>query len=175
MKFDKFKSIDMPDIKVEPDFEYMNKVNKLPGERQKSTFFSALGTIAAAVLIVAAVTLWAIIGRGFRGAEKSTVTIIPSSQTEFEVTDELKSEFKKISRQNGFGFLPVFNEELAPSVLHTARYMYYLDVMLLIDEQDTEDLYGFDNSFVSGNTINEFAKNLPEKERNIFIPPLFLF
>lgn len=159
MNFDKFKDIDMPDIKVEPDFEYTAKLNKLPKSRNTGKVFTTLGTVAAAVAIVAAVTLWAIIGRGIRGAQKATVSIIPSSQTEIEITDTLKKEFKSISKQYGFQFLPVFEEQLAPSVLHTARYMYYLDIMLLIDEVDTEDLYGFENSFVSGATINEFAKN----------------
>ena len=74
MNFDKFKDIDMPDVQVNPDFEYVNKLNKLPKEPQKSKVLSIIGTIAAAVVIVAAVSVWALIGRGIRGTDKPTVS-----------------------------------------------------------------------------------------------------
>ncbi len=160
MSIDKFKNLKPVKHKFNiDDTEYVNTLNTLPQREAGHSIWRVLGTVAAAVAIVTVVALWALIGRGLRGNVNNGAQIIPSSRTELEITDELKSQFKTTAKQYGFAFVPVFDEEQPPSVWDTIRYMFYLDVMLTIDyDEDTENLYGFENNFVSGKVVNDFGE-----------------
>ena len=73
MIFDKFKNIDMPDIDVEADIEYVEKLELIAKQKHKKPIFSVIGTVAASLVVVVCVAVWAIIGRGIR-MEKPTST-----------------------------------------------------------------------------------------------------
>jgi len=69
VNFDRFKSVLPKKAQIDSkDTEYLQHLNSLKEPKQNNVW-AAVGTIAAAVAIVAAVTLWALIGRGLRGTD----------------------------------------------------------------------------------------------------------
>ncbi len=68
MKLNNLKNIKPKNIKLEnADTNYADYLYSLPQTKSKKQVWAVVGTIAAAVVMVLAVSLWAIIGRGVRG------------------------------------------------------------------------------------------------------------
>ena len=113
MNFEKFKDIDMPDIKVNPDFKYLEKLNELPKQKRIGKVLSVMGTVAAAVLIVLAVGLWAIIGRGVQMGMPSATT---PSKTEIEsiniILTDVTEWYEERSDKNLKDYLSNHNESI---------------------------------------------------------------
>ncbi len=139
MNFDKFKKIDMPDIKVNPDLDYVKKLNNLAKEPKHSNALRIVGTIAAAVVIVLAVSLWALIGRGVRGTgnptieppategvgEREQLSFFVESTKEYELTSKLIYDFKKaVLIPFKFTQIPLFNEDEPITAEKIKKYFY---------------------------------------------------
>lgn len=86
MIFDKFKNIDMPDIDVEADMEYVEKLELIAKQKHKKPIFSVIGTVAASLVVVVCVAVWAIIGRGIRNDINNGNMVPAADSDEFSVT-----------------------------------------------------------------------------------------
>lgn len=114
MNFDKFKKIDMPDVQVNPDLDYAKKLNDLPKTAQKGRALATLGTIAAAVVIVLAVSLWALIGRGIRGTADDPILQVPADES-VEITEQMQQDFETMFGKYSLHSFPTFERGTLPS------------------------------------------------------------
>lgn len=96
MNFDKFRTIDpKPSAFDVKDEKYADRLCALQ-PRRKSNIIPILGTVAAALIVVIGVTVWAIIGRGVRGPEPTgdDAVIVPADDSTVsqpqpdEITDD---------------------------------------------------------------------------------------
>ncbi len=133
MNFDKFKSIDMPDINVNADADYLNKINSLPGSHPKRRIFAAIGTVAAAAAIVTVVALWALIGRGLRSdnivsADSSItrgedITVIPDTEIVYEIDKKMQNSFVSFYNSHNISLIPFFELGTVPSPNSLVEYI----------------------------------------------------
>jgi len=147
VSIDKFK--DLKPVKHQfdvTDAEYVDKLNNLPKRRPKKQIWAAVGTVAAAVAIVAAVTLWALIGRGLRGTDPTPA--LPATEGEpVEITEELEQQFELMALKYVIFALPEFKRGEIPHHSDVIDYIYYLQ------------LPAKDDLSVTAAELNEFAFN----------------
>ncbi len=152
MNFDKFKNVLPQKIQLKSDdAEYLKHLDGLK-EPKHSNALRIVGTIAAAVVIVLAVSLWALIGRGVRGAGEPIVSppategaqIIPESFKEYELTGELLYKIENaVLKPYNFTYIPLFNDKDPLSELKISEYYYILKPTAEINEF-AKDLFNFE-------------------------------
>ncbi len=176
MNFDKFKSV-LPkraDITTD-DKEYIEHLNNLKDPRPKRHTLEIISTIAAAILIVLAVGLWAIIGRGIRGTEP--VPTPPATEGEnIKITNEMQQQFNMMYHKLCLFALPIFKKGENPSQKAVSDYVYYLETDAksdwIITASELNDLYfdtfGVKSSFTSGINYDEpYSINVSLVERKL--------
>ena len=97
MNFDKFKRIDMPDVKVTADPIYIKKLDRLPDKRKSAA--PVLLTVSAAVLMLAVFGLWAIIGGAIRNQGEHTADPPHQSSTVAGSQGEDKPEADQLTEE----------------------------------------------------------------------------
>ena len=159
MNFKKFKNVTTKPCEIEFDKDYLEKLSSLPKSTPKRHTLEIISTVAAAIVIVAAVSLWALIGRGVR---QEPISVVAGSYTEIEVDAELNAKlntdlfykydvfcFREFDRQN-----PLSVHE----ILQLNRY--------------AENGIKTTENFVTGKMINEYAKRMfgisPADENTVY-------
>ncbi len=89
MNLKNFKNVTTKPSNIEFDKNYLEKLSRLPKSAPKRHTLEIISTIAAAIVIVTAVSLWALIGRGVRG---ESVSVVAGSYAEIPVTNELNAK-----------------------------------------------------------------------------------
>ncbi len=156
MNFDKFKNIDMPDVKVEPDSEYLEKINKLPYRAQSGRILSVVGTIAAAILIVLAVGLWAIIGRGVRGTNTELYAADGAdinSAIELDASEWSASLIFWLKYDN----IPLFDKTQPPSVVEMLDFYHSYNSSAMYDRS-------YEGKFINSLSLQYFGVTYPLDE-----------
>lgn len=114
MKLSNLKNIKPKSIKIDnADRSYADYIYNLPDDKPKKQVWAVVGTVAAAILIVLAVSLWAIIGRGVRGTDADT-PIIPADEN-VEVTEEMQAQFEAMFGKYSLHSFPSFERGVLPS------------------------------------------------------------
>lgn len=95
MNFDRFKNIKLNTVTPKDyDSDYVKTLNTLPQKPQSKSVLPILGTVAAALVMVIGVSLWAIIGRGVRGTEpKDALGDFPTVTAPAAQGDSTTAEF----------------------------------------------------------------------------------
>lgn len=135
MIFDKFKNIDMPDIDLSADSDYVKKLDSLPEKKHKKQILPIIGTVAASFIVIIAVAVWAIIGRGIR-MEKPTATPADDSKafdfsayaamgadvaSEKEIEIEQAGANRLVPHSYKLGMMPLFDSDNPPSLIEMTR------------------------------------------------------
>lgn len=85
MNFDSIKNTKPQKIEIENgDNDYAKYIGALPTHRNVGKAFTIIGTVAAALLIVIGVSVWAIIGSGVRGTPPEDTVVIPAADSATE-------------------------------------------------------------------------------------------
>lgn len=80
MNFDSIKNIRPSGLDISnADAQYADYISSLPQHKSKKQIITVISTVAAAVLVVVAVSIWAIIGSGFRSKSNNDPIITPAS------------------------------------------------------------------------------------------------
>ncbi len=163
MNFDKFKSVLPKHTKITTDdANYIEHLNSLKEPRPNETL-KIISTIAAAVVIVLAVGLWALIGRGIRGTGTHDPIISPpaaegvgareqlsffiESTKEYELTGKVLYDFENaVFERYKFAYIPIFTETEPLTELKIAEYHYILNSSAEINEF-AKDLFEFEGKF----------------------------
>lgn len=74
MSIDKFSGVKTNKADIPTDADYSAYLNSLPEKPTLYKYLSVLGTVAAVIVAVIAVTAWALIGRGVRGSTPASGT-----------------------------------------------------------------------------------------------------
>ncbi len=166
MKFDNLKNIKPKNIKVDTaDENYVNYLCSLPQDKPKKQIWTAVGTAAAAVIIILGVSFWAIIGRGIRGTHQvheEFLTPAATNSESVEITDEMQEQFDLMMHQSHYFALPVFKRGELPSQKAILDYIYYIktpaksDWIITPSELNdiTFDLFGVKSNFTSGTSYD---------------------
>ena len=115
MSFDKFKKL-LPKNVPQPEDsdDYFKMLANLQEDKPKSKVIPIITTVAAAVAIVAVVSLWAIIGRGIRNESVIPATSVDPYSVELTqtaITDEMKNKISSVFINEYFAtFLPEFDK-----------------------------------------------------------------
>ncbi len=148
MNIKDFKNVTTKPCDIEFDEKYLKKLSQLPKTSPKRHTIEIISTIAAAVLIVVAVSLWALIGRGVR---ESGVQVVAGSYAETEVTSELNAQLN----MDLFGKYDVFCfrefDEKNPLSVHE---------LLQINRYAENAFYKGTEGYVTGKMINDYAKKM---------------
>ncbi len=161
MSIDKFKNLQPVNHKFDvTDIEYVNKLNNLQSRQPKRQIWAAVGTIAAAVVIVLAVGLWALIGRGIRGTTTNDPIISPpaNESESFEITSDMQQRFNEMYSKLHLYALPIFKKGENPTQKAFSDYVYYITTDAksdwIITASELNDLYfdtfGVKSSFTTG-------------------------
>ncbi len=128
MKLNSLKNIKPKNIKIDnADSAYADYLYALPENKPKKHIWAAVGTIAAAVAIVAVVALWALIGRGLRGSEPIPAPPATEGQN-VEITKELEQQFNLMAYKYVIFALPEFKRGEVPHQSDVIDYIYYFQL-----------------------------------------------
>jgi len=158
-KFRQIKpSINTPDVK-NPD--YVDSLNALGQRRSHTALFASVGTVAACILIIAAVIIWSAIGKSIRDGEniaeippaeegQEIVTAVSGSETEYTVDEDAKHRFAvDIGVMHYIYQIPYFDEEHPPTAVDMANRMATVK---------TGMQYGKYITYIPGKKLNEYSK-----------------
>ena len=147
MKFDNLKNIKPKNITVaNADENYANYLCALPETKPKKQVWSVVGTIAAAVAIVLAVSLWAIIGRGIRGTKTPDEEkfLWPASES-IEITENMQTEFERMYGEYSLHSFPHFEKGTLPAKEEIIEFVDYEPDAYRAESGKFSDMY---NAFV---------------------------
>ena len=122
MNLDKFKSIQTK-IDIDTDADYSKLIASLPEKKSKKPVLTVIGTVAAALLLVVGVTVWALVGRGVRNGGKAPITPADESQSQnnkepsknpTQTTDTEQKTIQDIAKEYYFVAIRDFEEGLLP-------------------------------------------------------------
>lgn len=162
MNIKDFKNVTTKPCDIDLDKDYLEKLSQLPKTAPRRHTLEIVSTVASAVLIVLAVSLWAIIGRGVRS---DAVKIVAGSYTEIPITDELNAELNL----NLFGKYDVFcfrefDQKNPLSVHEILQINRYAENAMSAHDPVTHGAYttsaNGDLAYLTGKEINEYAKNM---------------
>ncbi len=163
MNFDKFKNLKPKRIEApKDDFGYSNELLELKSRPTAKKIIPILSTVAAAVVIVTVVTLWALVGRGIRigihtpapaPSDKPSDTV-SALMKDASITTLQREQFFDMFVKYQINAMPEFSEGQMPDINDMAQYILHLNPDLLstsmgvipsdIFERDTSALFGFD-------------------------------
>jgi len=148
VKLSDFKNVTTKPCEIEFDEKYLEAISKLPKERPHRRTLEIISTVAAAVVIIAAVSMWAIIGRGVRGNNVPAAT--PAEYAEIELTDEVYIGITNdvINKHDVLCFKE-FNEQNPLSVHEILQINRYASNGIKINE-----------SYMTGKMLNDYAQKL---------------
>lgn len=161
MNFDKFKKLKPRSIAAPSESEsYSKELASLKSRPKGTKTVSIISSVAAAILIVAVVAVWAIIGRGIRQNDP-VIDEGPAgkpSQSEKElVRDESltatqREQFFDIFADYKINAMPAFKEGVAPDITDMGWYIFHLNQSDInsgqfpadVFESEVTRLFGFD-------------------------------
>ncbi len=162
MNLKEFKNVTTKPCDIEFDKNYLEKLSQLPKTAPKRHTFEIISTVAAAVLIVVAVGIWAIIGRGIRA---NTVDVVGGSYTEVPVTDELnaKLNMELFGKYDVFCFRE-FDEKNPLSEHELLQINRYAKNAITVNDPVTHSEYttnaNGEVAYVTGKMINDYAEKM---------------
>lgn len=155
MSLDKFRSVKPKKAMLSTtDTEYLKALNTLPEPRQRRNILHVLGTVAASFVLLAAITVWALIGRSIRVGDITGDDIIPAAAVDsqsicsVEITDEMQTLFADMYLEYEVPSLPRFELGEQPT---REEIIAYLEIVAPDKISDTE---------LSAKELNNFAYDL---------------
>ncbi len=135
MNFDKFKQIKPRSITAPSKSEgYSKELLSLKSRPTGAKTISIISSVAAAILIVTAVALWAIIGRGIQ--QSPTPSGPPSDSTQQQnyslkrdesITNSQRVSFFDMFAEYKINAMPVFDEGAVPDINDMGWYIFHLN------------------------------------------------
>lgn len=159
MNFDKFKKLKPRSITPPRDSEsYSKELLSLKSRPSSAKTLSIISTVAAAIIIVSLVAVWAIIGRGIQQTPPPSTPPSDSTQQsttlikDESITASQRTEFFDMFAKYRIDAMPVFSEEQMPDISEMGWYIAHLNQSDLnggtiprnIFEREVERLFGFD-------------------------------
>ena len=161
MNLHKFRQV-KPSIKTPEvtNADYIAHLTSLKEKKSHTAVFTAIGTVAACLLMLVAVIIWSAIGKNVRdgdniadippATEGQEVTEVAGSEIEYTVDEDAKQRF---SVDIGVGHeiyqIPYFDKDNPPAVIDMANRM----VTVGISEQHIQHI-----PYIPGDKMNEYTK-----------------
>ncbi len=151
-------SIKTPEVKS-PD--YIKHLNSLGEKRSHTALFAAIGTVAACIILIAAVIIWSAIGKNIRDGEHIAdippaseqvpeVTVVAGSEIEYTVDEDAKDRFAiDIGIAHSIYQIPYFDKDNPPAIIDMANRMATVQ---------TGMQYGKHLIYIPGDTLNKYSK-----------------
>ncbi len=162
MKLSDLKNIKPKPINISADDKYVDYLYNLPQSKPKKQLWTVAGTVAAAVVVVLAVSIWSTIGRGIRA---DAVQVVEGSYKEIEPTKELNIKLNNeiFLKYDVFCFRE-FDENNPLSVHEILQLNRFAENAMTASDTATHGEYitnaNGELAYLTGKEINEYAKKM---------------
>jgi len=146
VKFTDLKNVKPKNITLQDaNKDYADYLYALPENKSKRQIWAVVGTIAAAVVIILGVSLWAIIGRGIRGTGEPVATPALPDDESVEITEQMQKDFEAMFGRYSLHSFPTFERDTLPSKEALLAFLEYEQGNFLADSKLTAEEF---NEFV---------------------------
>ncbi len=121
MSFDKFKNIKTT-VSIETDANYSKTLASLPESKNKGSVIKIVLSVAAAFMLVAAVSLWMLIGGAIRNQGEHIAGTPDNDGDAYPMTEELKTDLIFLYHERYLVILPEFDNDNPLTVEQVLNY-----------------------------------------------------